>query len=141
MTIRIKRIDDSLERDDGSRILIDRMWPREISKKRAAITVWLRELGSSDGLSHWFYNHPEQLSVFRKRYLRELSAPESSAALEQLYVLVSNGPATLLHSSSPAAMNCAVILKDLLEGMKKPPSSTGHAKAVPIGQRGRRPVR
>lgn len=141
MAIRIKRIDDSPARDDGSRVLIDRKWPRGVNKNIAAVAVWLRELGPSEELSHWFYNHPAQESTFRKRYLNELSNPESSSALEQLYVLATKGSTTLLHSSSASALNSVVILKDLLEGMRKPPSSTGHAKALPIGQRARRPVR
>jgi uncharacterized protein YeaO (DUF488 family) len=128
--IRIKRIYDEPAAADGTRILVDRLWPRGLSKDRAALDGWLRDLAPSDDLRHWYHAHWEQWSDFRKKYLQELSRPEAAAALEQLYRLArANKPLTLLFASKNEDRNNAVVLQELLSGVRKPPTGTGPAGA------------
>jgi uncharacterized protein YeaO (DUF488 family) len=122
----VKRVYEPPARSDGTRILVDRLWPRGLSKDRAAVDQWLRDLAPSDDLRKWFHARPEAWSLFRKRYFKELARPESARALDELYRLA-NGrkKLTLLFASKNEAQNNAVVLKDLLEGMRKPPTGSG----------------
>jgi uncharacterized protein YeaO (DUF488 family) len=90
------------------------------------VDQWLRDLAPSDYLRKWFHARPEAWSLFRKRYFKELARPESARALDELYRLA-NGrkKLTLLFASKNEARNNAVVLKDLLEGMRKPPTGSG----------------
>jgi uncharacterized protein YeaO (DUF488 family) len=124
--IAIKRIYLPPARTDGTRALVDRLWPRGLSKDRAALDVWLRELAPSDALRQWFHARPEAWLAFRKRYLKELASPESAEALDELYRLANRRKKlTLLFASKNERRNNAAVLKDLLEGMRKPPTGTG----------------
>ena len=124
--VTVKRIYEPPARSDGMRVLVDRLWPRGLSKDRAAVDQWLRDLAPSDSLRKWFHARTEAWPVFRKRYLKELARPESAQALNELYRLA-NQPKklTLLFASKNEEQNNAVILKDLLEGMRKPPTGSG----------------
>jgi uncharacterized protein YeaO (DUF488 family) len=124
--ILLKRIYEPPARSDGTRVLVDRLWPRGLSKDSAAVDKWLRDLAPSDELRKWFHAHIEAWPLFRKRYLKELAQPESAVALNELYVLANRGKRlTLLFSSKNEERNNAVVLKDLLEGMRKPPTGSG----------------
>lgn len=124
----VKRVYDTPARSDGTRVLVDRLWPRGLTKDRAALDAWLRDLAPSDALRHWFHSHPEQWPSFRKRYLKELSNPHAAEALEKLYRFTRDKkPLTLLFASKNEVRNNAVVLKDLLSGMRKPPTGTGPA--------------
>jgi uncharacterized protein YeaO (DUF488 family) len=126
--VHIKRVYDEPAASDGTRILVDRLWPRGLSKERAALDGWLRDLAPSHDLRHWYHAKPEQWPQFRERYLHELSRPEAAAALDQLYRLARGSkPLTLLFASRNDERNNAVVLKDLLCGMRKPPTGTGPA--------------
>jgi uncharacterized protein YeaO (DUF488 family) len=126
MPVALKRIYDKPARADGTRVLVDRLWPRGLSKERAAVYAWLRELAPSDALRHWFHARPQSWLAFRKKYLKELARPESSQALQQLYELaLRRKTLTLLYASKNEQHNNAVVLKELLEGMRKPPTGTG----------------
>src|SRR5512143_3283173 len=108
MAITLKRVYDPPTRTDGARVLVDRLWPRGISKDAAKLTAWLKDLAPSDALRKWYHSHPAMWLVFRKKYLEELRAPEASAALEQLYELVeSNDRVTLLYASRNLNQNNA----------------------------------
>jgi uncharacterized protein YeaO (DUF488 family) len=122
----VKRVYEPPARSDGTRVLVDRLWPRGLSKERAAVDQWLRDLAPSDALRKWFHSHPDAWLLFRKRYLKELTRPEAAPALDELYRLA-NGKKklTLLFASKNEARNNAVVLKDLLEGMRKPPTGSG----------------
>jgi uncharacterized protein YeaO (DUF488 family) len=90
------------------------------------VDKWLRDLAPSDALRKWFHARPEAWTVFRKRYLKELARTESAQALDELYRLANRRKKlTLLFASKNKARNNAVVLKDLLEGMRKPPTGTG----------------
>lgn len=126
MSVSVKRIYEKPARIDGKRILVDRLWPRGISKVAAALDDWLRELAPSDELRHWYHARPDAWLTFRKRYLKELMRPEASADLDQLYKLAyKNKRLTLLFASKNEDRNNAIVLKDLLDGMRKPPTGTG----------------
>ena len=124
--VTVKRVYEEPARSDGTRVLVDRLWPRGLSKARAAIDQWLRDLAPSDALRQWFHARPEAWAIFRKRYLKELSKPECDPALDELYRLASRRKRlTLLFASKNKEHNNAVVLRDLLEGMRKPPTGTG----------------
>jgi uncharacterized protein YeaO (DUF488 family) len=124
--IAVKRVYEPAVRTDGTRVLVDRLWPRGLSKERAAIHSWLRELAPSDELRHWFHARPHAWLTFRKQYFKELFNPEADGALRELYRLANQKkPLTLLFASKDEEHNNAVVLKDLLEGTRKPPNGTG----------------
>jgi len=122
----VKRVYEPPARSDGTRVLVDRLWPRGLTKDRAAIDAWLRELAPSNDLRQWFHQRPAAWLTFRKRYLKELSQPEAVPALEELYRLAHRRKQlTLLFASRNEQHNNATVLKDLLNGMRKPPTGTG----------------
>jgi uncharacterized protein YeaO (DUF488 family) len=124
--IQVKRVYEKPSSRDGTRVLVDRLWPRGVSKTRAAVEAWLRDLAPSDGLRQWFHARPEEWAGFRKRYIKELSRPESEKALGELYRLAGDKKRlTLVYASKNQQHNNAVVLKDLLEGMRKPPTGSG----------------
>ena len=138
--VTVKRVYEKPARGDGYRVLVDRLWPRGLSKGNAALDAWLRDLAPSDELRHWFHVRPESWLTFRKRYLKELALPEAAEALEELYRLAHRKKnLTLLFASKNEQHNNAVVLKDLLEGMRKPPTGTGPGAARSIrGRQARR---
>jgi uncharacterized protein YeaO (DUF488 family) len=139
MPVVVKRVYEKAVRADGTRVLVDRLWPRGVRKE--AIHQWLKELAPSDGLRRWFHARPQRWDLFRQRYLKELARPQAAEALEELYRLAdTRSRLTLLFASRNLEHNNAVVLKQLLEGMRKPPTGTGPAAAMPARQRrARRP--
>jgi uncharacterized protein YeaO (DUF488 family) len=134
--VNVKRVYEEPARGDGTRVLVDRLWPRGLSKARAAVDKWLRDLAPSDALRRWYHARPESWVVFRKRYLKELAHPEFAEALNELYRLANQRKKlTLLFASRDEERNNAVVLKDLLEGMRKPPTGTGPGGARAVRDR------
>ena len=126
MTVAIKRVYELAARGDGSRVLVDRLWPRGLTKERAAVDEWLRDLAPSDELRHWYHARPEEWEAFRKKYLKELTQPARQDGLRRLYELSrKKKPLTLLFASKNETRNNALVLKELLDGMRKPPTGTG----------------
>ena len=126
MPVAVKRVYESVSRSDGARVLVDRLWPRGLRKTEIALREWLRDLAPSDELRKWYHSQPEQWLLFRRRYLKELSRPEAEKDLQRLYTLAHNRERlTLLYASKNEKRNNAVVLKDLLDGMRKPPTGTG----------------
>jgi uncharacterized protein YeaO (DUF488 family) len=131
MAIAIKRVYEAASRNDGARVLVDRLWPRGLTKAKAAIDEWLRDLAPSDELRRWYHARPDQgrgshWQSFRNKYLKELSQPEANDALRQLYQLAHKRKRlTLLFASKNETHNNAAVLKELLDGMRKPPTGTG----------------
>ena len=125
MRLTVKRVYEKPARRDGTRVLVDRLWPRGLTKEAAAVDLWLRELAPSNELRKWYHENREAWTSFRRRYLRELRKPEASQALQQLYELMSrNKPITLLFASTNLERNNAVALKEMVEGAHKPPKGT-----------------
>jgi uncharacterized protein YeaO (DUF488 family) len=126
MAVAVKRVYEAASPADGLRVLVDRLWPRGLKKEDAAVKFWLRDLAPSTELRQWFHANPEAWSLFRKRYLKELANPKSTAAIEKLHKLAGEKKTlTLLYASRNQERNNATVLKELLEGMKKPPTSVG----------------
>jgi uncharacterized protein YeaO (DUF488 family) len=126
MGVVVKRVYEPASSSDGVRVLVDRLWPRGLTKEDAAIKFWLREIAPSNELRQWFHANAAGWSMFRKRYLKELASAEGSAAVEKLHRLAEGKrPVTLLYASRNEERNNATVLKELLEGMRKPPSSVG----------------
>lgn len=110
--VMIKRIYEPPGPGDGTRVLVDRLWPRGLSKERAGVDLWLRELAPSIGLRRWFGHDPAKWEAFRTRYRAELNAhPE---AVQRLADLARRGPVTLLYAARDQAHNNAAVLKACL---------------------------
>src|SRR3954465_13040836 len=139
MAIQVKRAYEKPSPKDGARVLVDRLWPRGISKADAKLEKWLRDLAPSGGLRKWYHERDgASFAEFRKRYLAELNAAKAAAALAELYDLAArHQTVTLIYGSKDEEQNNATVLRDLLSGMRKPPSSSGPAKAVASGRRNR----
>ncbi len=128
MAVVVKRVYEPASASDGIRVLVDRLWPRGLTKQDAAVKFWLRDLAPSTELRQWFHANPEAWRMFRKRYLKELVSEEASAAVEKLHHLAEGKrQVTLLYASRMVERNNATVLKELLEGMPKPPSSVGRS--------------
>lgn len=126
MTIAIKRVYEPAAHTDGSRVLVDRLWPRGLTKEKAAIDEWLRDLAPSDELRRWYHARPDQWMAFRQKYLKELAQPDQERGLQQLYELAHKKKRlTLLFASKNESHNNALVLKELLDGIRKPPTGTG----------------
>jgi len=110
--IRLKRIYAPASGEDGTRILVDRLWPRGISKARAALALWCRDAAPSTELRRWFGHDPDRWAAFRERYRAELRA--NDAALSSLRDLIRRGPVTLLYAARDEDHNEAVVLRDVL---------------------------
>lgn len=110
--VRIKRIYDKPERSDGVRLLVDRIWPRGVTKRNAALDDWLRELAPSSGLRKWFGHDPRRWPEFRTRYHAELRqhAPQLAALRRR----AARERVTLLYAAKNTQMNQAVVLQEAL---------------------------
>jgi uncharacterized protein YeaO (DUF488 family) len=113
--IAIKRAYDAPGRIDGTRILVDRLWPRGIKKEKARVEKWMRELGPSNDLRQFFGHDPSRWKEFRKRYLAELKRPGAEPMLSELLKIAGSGTLTLVYSARDEEHNKAIVLKELLE--------------------------
>ncbi len=133
--IRIKRAYEKPALSDGARVLVERDWPRGLGRDAARLDLWLPALAPSETLVKWF-SHPGMMSALQRKYFNELKTPKATEALEQVYeYLLREKPVTLLYGGDNAELNGAVLLKNLLEGHRMPPNSTGPAKAAAAGGR------
>jgi uncharacterized protein YeaO (DUF488 family) len=112
--IRIKRVYDPPSPDDGARVLVDRLWPRGISKERARIDLWLKEVAPTTGLREWYGHDPARWEEFRRRYRAELAGKQD--LIRTLREKEKEGTVTLVYSSREQQLNNAVALKMFLEG-------------------------
>lgn len=103
----IKRIYEDPADTDGFRILVDRIWPRGVSKERAAIDLWLKDVAPSSALRTWFGHDPDRWTEFRQRYAREL---DGNQAVQRIREWLAEGPVTLLYSARDRDHNQAVAL-------------------------------
>ena len=112
MKIKIKRVYEKPDKDDGIRILVDRLWPRGLTKEKAGIDLWLRDIAPSTELRKWFGHDPEKWDEFRNRYLRELKEDEEQVSL--LKDQMKKGTVTLVYGANNEEHNQAVVLKEIL---------------------------
>jgi uncharacterized protein YeaO (DUF488 family) len=108
------------EPKDGSRVLVDRVWPRGLTKERAHLDDWCREVAPSTELRRWYGHEPERFEEFRRRYHAELAEPERAEALDRLRALAGRGTLTLLTSTARADISHAAVLAELLRDGREP---------------------
>lgn len=116
MPFQLKRIYDPASPDDGKRVLVDRLWPRGVSKERAALFEWQKDIAPSPALREWFCHKPELFDAFTAKYREELTRdPEKKVAVAALQDLSKEGMVTLLYAAKSPEINQAVVLKRYLE--------------------------
>lgn len=113
ITFRVKRVYDPPARSDGCRLLVDRIWPRGLSKDSAALDGWIKEVGPSTELRKWFGHEPAKWDSFRKKYFKELDRRQE--VIEELLDACSKRTVTLLFGAKESEHNNAVALKEYLE--------------------------
>ena len=121
--IKIKRVYEPAAREDGTRVLVDRVWPRGVTKDAAKVAQWMRELGPSDALRKFFNHDPARWGEFRKRYRRELRSADAREILKQLAAMSRRRPLTLVYSARDEAHNQAVVLREALKQLMGAASS------------------
>ncbi|HEY1479727.1 MAG TPA: DUF488 family protein [Gaiellales bacterium] len=112
MEIRLKRVYDPAAETDGYRVLVDRLWPRGVSKERAQLDEWAKQLAPSTELRIWFHHEHPRFPEFRRRYLTELA--EAGDALAELRARARAGTVTLVYGAHDERENGAVVLADVL---------------------------
>ncbi len=117
--IRIKRVYDAPVTDDGERILVDRLWPRGVTRQAAHIASWIKDIGPSAELRKWFGHDPSRWEEFQKRYERELRDPGKQAVLRDLAERSRRGVVTLVFGARDELHNNAMVLKHLIDGMAR----------------------
>ena len=110
--IKIKRIYEASSKEDGFRVLVDRLWPRGVSKEKVKIDLWLKDIAPSDALRKWFGHKEERWQEFKKKYLKELEGKKQ--IIGQLKTIQKKGAITLLFAAKDAERNNAAVLKDIL---------------------------
>jgi uncharacterized protein YeaO (DUF488 family) len=132
MDVRLKRAYEPPARSDGYRVLIDRLWPRGVSKQEARLDEWARELAPSSELRRWFGHDPAKFDEFRRRYREELARQEEK--LGELRRRARGGRLTLVYGARDSEHNDAVVLAELLRRGRRsrcPTSSGSHASSSP----------
>jgi uncharacterized protein YeaO (DUF488 family) len=134
MRIRIKSARAAVSGEDGARVLVERRRPHGVNREALELRAWLAVLAPSDALRQWFDERPRQWLGFRRRYLAELCTEEAAAALSMLHEIADSVPVlTLLTRTGEQKQTHAAILRDLLNGARKPPTSTGPARMAAGG--------
>ncbi|MFE5207073.1 DUF488 domain-containing protein [Streptomyces sp. NPDC056600] len=110
------RVYDSSPDDEGARVLVDRLWPRGISKDAAHLDAWLREVAPTNELRRWYGHDPERYEEFRARYLAELADDAHREAADRLRELADQGPLTLLTATRDPAISHTAVLAEWLTG-------------------------
>ena len=111
--IQVKRVYDPPDRNDGARVLVDRLWPRGARKETVELTVWLKDIAPSPELRRWFGHDPARFAKFSQRYRSELSANKD--AVGRMEDLMKSGPVTLLYAAHDTEHNNARVLADYLK--------------------------
>jgi len=114
LTVALKRVYDEPEANDGTRILVDRLWPRGLSKEHVHIDLWLKEIAPSNELRRWFGHDPEKFAEFRRRYEAELASETHKQALARLHEMASQGHVTLVFAAHDSEHSNAAVLRDVL---------------------------
>lgn len=112
MKVQIKRVYEEPEKEDGYRILVDRVWPRGMTKEKASIDLWLKEIGPTTELRKWFGHDPDRWTEFEKRYKKELK--NNKEVLAELKKQVKESKVTLIYSAKDEEHNQAVVIRKYL---------------------------
>lgn len=110
--MKLKRVYEESTKEDGTRILVDRLWPRGLTKQKASVDIWLKEIAPSAELRKWFQHDPQKWGEFKKRYLLELKSKKEQ--IEFLKMQLKKGTVTLLYAAKDEKHNEAIVLKELL---------------------------
>jgi uncharacterized protein YeaO (DUF488 family) len=114
--IQVRRIYDAPAADDGARVLVDRLWPRGVSKERAHLDEWCKQIAPSPELRNWYHHDPKLFEEFTRRYVDELRDPEPATALTHLKELARQQNLTLLTATKDPEISEAAVLAELLKG-------------------------
>lgn len=117
MKIKIKRIYEKADKEDGFRILVDRLWPRGFTKENAAVDLWLKEIAPTTELRKWFNHMPERWAGFKKQYRSEIQS--NKEPLSQLKEYLQKGNITLVYAAKDEKHNAALVLLEELKKIKK----------------------
>jgi uncharacterized protein YeaO (DUF488 family) len=115
--VKVRRVYEEPTRGDGVRVLVDRIWPRGLTKARAHLDEWCKQIAPSTELRRWYDHDPERFDEFARRYLRELKAPERAAAFAHLGDLAGTGTLTLLTATRQPEISEAEVLATLLRAI------------------------
>jgi len=116
MAVKLKRAYDKAAKNDGKRILVDRLWPRGVSKEDANVYEWLKEIGPSNELRQWFDHDPDKFDEFKEKYRKELQDGEQKASYDKLKsIQKENSTITLVYAAKDEENNQAQVLKEMLE--------------------------
>lgn len=111
----LKRAYDDAVKSDGTRVLVDRLWPRGLSKEKAQIDEWIKTIAPSTELRKWYQHDPDKFSEFKKRYKDELKSGEKAEAYKQLHDLVTSTKVTLITATKAADISEAAVLEEMLK--------------------------
>lgn len=117
--LRIKRVYESAEESDGIRVLVDRLWPRGITKTNAQIDIWLKDIAPSDRLRRLFHASPTSFEEFRQSYKVELKSAEGRRNIAQILDLLERSPVTLLYAARSIDHNNATVLMNIIKQSRK----------------------
>ncbi|MER7150888.1 DUF488 domain-containing protein [Streptomyces lydicus] len=112
--IRVRRVYEQSEPADGARVLVDRLWPRGLSKADAQLTEWCKDVAPSSELRRWYGHREERFETFVERYREELAGESAQQALERLRERAADGPLTLLTATKEVPLSHAEVLAELL---------------------------
>jgi uncharacterized protein YeaO (DUF488 family) len=112
--VHVRRVYEQPEPDDGARVLVDRVWPRGLTKDKAALNEWCKDVAPSTELRKWYGHDPERFAEFARRYQAELADTDQSEALGHLRDLANHGPLTLVTATKAVDISQAAVLADLL---------------------------
>lgn len=113
MAIKLKRAYEAPDKSDGERLLVERLWPRGLTKEKAAVDEWFKEVSPTPKLRKWYSHDPAKWPEFRRRYMAELEA--NSGEIGRLRARVRKGPVTFVYAAKDEKRNSAAVLKDYLE--------------------------
>ncbi|HZS88902.1 MAG TPA: DUF488 family protein [Chloroflexota bacterium] len=122
--IALKRIYEPASADDGYRVLVERLWPRGVSKEAAHLDAWERGIAPSDELRRWYGHDPQKWPEFRVRYERELATPQAQETLDRLAERARQGTVTLLYAAKAGEISNAAVLHRLLSERRASPTRT-----------------
>ena len=114
--LRLKRVYDALEPGDGFRVLVDRLWPRGLSRQRAAVDLWCKQIAPSTDLRRWYGHDPDRFAEFARRYRAELEDPARAEHLQHLRELARQQTLTLLTATRHVDISEAAVIAGLLAG-------------------------
>ncbi|MGM0219774.1 DUF488 domain-containing protein [Enterococcus sp. AZ126] len=116
--IQIKRAYEKTNTNDGYRILVDRMWPRGMSKEKEHLDLWLKDIAPSNELRKWFNHEPDKFPVFKEKYKTELKSGDAKIAFQTLLKIIKEYPVvTMIYSAKDEVHNNAIVLKEIIEKM------------------------